>query len=56
VLWTNNLLAYFFHGLDERPVAGEKCLSQDEMEGRAKAMVMEFRQYEDGGRLVVDKL
>jgi hypothetical protein len=55
VPWTNNVLAYFFHRLDERPLRGSECIGQRDMEGRARGMVMEFQRYKGGGHLVVDK-
>ncbi|KAJ4355167.1 hypothetical protein N0V95_003190 [Ascochyta clinopodiicola] len=54
VPWTNNVLAYFFHGL-QQPVAEEGLLSPAQMEEKAKGLIMEFWKDEDGGRLVVGK-
>ena len=51
--WSNNILAIFFHGLDERPVDGKAYGSQTAMNGRAKKMLVELQQSDDGGRLVI---
>ena len=51
--WSNNILAVFFHGLDERPVDGKVYGSQTAMNGRAKKMLIELQQSDDGGRLVI---
>jgi hypothetical protein len=53
VPWTNNPLAYFFHGFDERPFHGDVCKSQRAMEQEARGLLVEFQTHGDGGRLVV---
>lgn len=49
--WTNDPLAYFFHGLDERLV-GVSGMEKD-MKAKAQSVVVEFERYDQGGRLVV---
>ncbi len=51
--WSNNVLAFFFHGLDERPSDGKVYGSQTDMEDRAKGMLVELQPSQDGGRLVI---
>ena len=51
--WSFNVLALFFHGLDERPVDGGIHGSQKAMQQGAKKMFVEFRPREEGGRLVI---
>jgi hypothetical protein len=53
VPWTNNPLAYFFHGFDQRPLRGNDYKTQRIMEKEARGLMVEFRKHEDGGRLVV---
>ncbi|KAF2727221.1 hypothetical protein EJ04DRAFT_595782 [Polyplosphaeria fusca] len=48
--WSNNVLAYFFHGLDDRPVG--VMAPQTVMESKAKQILVEFVPHSDGGRLV----
>jgi hypothetical protein len=58
VPWTNNSLAYFFHGFDERGrfVGTIARLSKLIMEREARGIMVELHKYEDGGRLrIVDK-
>ncbi|KAK2763923.1 hypothetical protein FQN54_009542 [Arachnomyces sp. PD_36] len=55
VPWTNNVLAYFFHGLDEGPLGRNFRESQDVMEDEARETLMEFQPHKDGGRLVIAK-
>jgi len=49
--WTNNALAYFFDGLNERPVG--VMAPQIVMENRAEKMLVAFEPHNDGGRLVL---
>lgn len=51
VPWSNNVLAYFFHGLDERPLGQHVRESQDDIKDEA----MEFQPHEDKSHLVVAK-
>ena len=51
--WSNNVLPFFFHGLDERPLNSGICRSQEAMEIEAKKLFVEFRPNEEGGRLVI---
>ncbi|KAH8812616.1 hypothetical protein F5884DRAFT_843803 [Xylogone sp. PMI_703] len=55
VPWTNNILAYFFHGLDGRPPNRHARESQDAMEDKARDLLVEFQPHKDGGSLVVVK-
>ncbi|KZM21661.1 hypothetical protein ST47_g7179 [Ascochyta rabiei] len=54
VPWTNNVLAYFFHGL-RQPVVEERLLSPAQMEEKAKGLLIKFWKDKDGGQLVVEK-
>jgi hypothetical protein len=51
--WTNNPLAYFFHGFDERPLCGNDFKTQSLMEREARGLMVQFRKHDEGGRLVV---
>ena len=53
VPWTNNPLAYFFHGFDERPLRGNDFKTQSLMEREARGLMVQFRKHDEGGRLVV---
>lgn len=55
VPWTNNVLAYFFHGLDERPFGGHVRESQHAMQAEAKDLLLEFQSNQHGSHLVVSK-
>lgn len=55
VPWTNNILAYFFHGLDERPLGQDVRENQDAMEEKARKLLVEFQPQKDGGSLVIAK-
>ncbi|EEA19442.1 conserved hypothetical protein [Talaromyces marneffei ATCC 18224] len=52
VPWTNSTLAYFFHGLDERPVRGVVHQSEEKM---AEELEVRFERDDDGGHLVIVK-
>jgi hypothetical protein len=52
VPWTNSTLAYFFHGLDERPVRGVVYQSEEKM---AEELQVKFQRGGDGGHLVIVK-
>ncbi|KUL83997.1 hypothetical protein ZTR_07092 [Talaromyces verruculosus] len=52
VPWTNSTLAYFFHGLDERPVRGVVYQSEEKM---AEELQVKFERGGDGGHLVIVK-
>ncbi|KAH8724375.1 hypothetical protein GQ44DRAFT_740499 [Phaeosphaeriaceae sp. PMI808] len=47
--WTNNVLAYFFHGLEVRAPKGEMLRSNNSMEKEAKKLMLKFRPREGGG-------
>ena len=52
--WSNNVLAFFFHGFDEWPVDGaEDYGSQKAMKAKAKNMLVELQPSSDRGRLVI---
>jgi hypothetical protein len=48
----NSTLAYFFHGLDERPVRGVVYQSEEKM---AEELQVKFERGGDGGHLVIVK-
>lgn len=52
VPWTNSTLAYFFHGLDERPVRGVVHQSEEEM---AEELEVNFGRDGDWGYSVIVK-
>jgi hypothetical protein len=52
VPWTNSTLAYFFHGLDERPVRGLVHQSEEKM---AEELEVKFERGGDGGHLFIVK-
>lgn len=52
VPWTNSTLAYFFHGLDERPVHGVVSQSEEKL---AEKLEVKFERDLDGGHLVIVK-
>lgn len=51
--WTNNVLALFFHGLDERPLGRRVRESGDHMRDKAREVMMEFDRHKNGGRLFI---
>lgn len=51
--WTNNVLAYFFHGLDERPLGRHVQENQSIMKEEASKLLVEFKPHENGGGLAV---
>jgi hypothetical protein len=53
VPWTNNPLAYFFHGFDERPLRGNDYNTQSFMEKEARGLKVQFKKHDDGGGLVI---
>ena len=53
VPWTNNVLPYFFHGLNERPPGRHRHESQDAMSDMARELLWEFQPHENGGHLVI---
>lgn len=55
VPWTNSVLAFFFHGLDERPTERHVRENQDSMKKDASKLVVEFQPHRHGGSLVVVK-
>lgn len=52
VPWMNSTLAYFFHGLDERPVRGLVHQSEEKL---AEELEVKFERGGDGGHLVIVK-
>jgi hypothetical protein len=56
VPWTNNVLAALFHGIDKRSSDHQARETEYVMEEEARALLVEFRPHEDGGRLVAAKL
>lgn len=52
VPWTNSTLAYFFHGLDKRPVRGVVYTSEEKM---AEDLEVKLERDSDGGHLVIVK-
>jgi hypothetical protein len=52
VPWTNSTSAYFFHGLDKRPVPGVVYKSEEEM---AEDLEVRLERDSDGGHLVIVK-
>ena len=53
VPWANNILAYFFHGLDERPLGKHLCETQDTMQAEARELMIEFQSDNRGCGLVI---
>lgn len=52
VPWTNSTLAYFFHGLDERPARGVVSQSEEKL---AEELQVKLERDLDGGHLVIVK-
>ena len=50
--WTNNVLPYFFHGLDQRPAGQHFGESATDMGEEAEELMVEFRR-EHGGALFI---
>lgn len=52
VPWMNTILAYFFHGLDERVRIRSSYASQEAMQDEVRDISVEFQPHDDGGRLI----
>lgn len=52
--WSNNILAYLFHGLSERPSNRRVEESQGDMEDSARGLLVGFQRHEDGGGLTLE--
>lgn len=52
VPWTNNILAVFFHGLDQRLLISGVDESETAMEKESEGLLVQFEAREEGGRIV----
>ncbi|PNP51314.1 hypothetical protein THARTR1_08071 [Trichoderma harzianum] len=52
VPWTNNILAVFFHGFDQRPVIHGVDESETAMEKESDGLLVQFQAREEGGRII----
>ncbi|EHK20936.1 uncharacterized protein TRIVIDRAFT_69949 [Trichoderma virens Gv29-8] len=52
VPWTNNILAVFFHGFDQRPMMPGIDEGETAMEKEAHGLLVQFQAREEGGRLI----
>ncbi|KAL7796193.1 hypothetical protein V8C43DRAFT_21206 [Trichoderma afarasin] len=52
VPWTNNILAVFFHGFDQRPIIDGADESEMAMEKESDGLLVQFQAREEGGRII----
>ncbi|OPB46040.1 hypothetical protein A0O28_0061600 [Trichoderma guizhouense] len=52
VPWTNNILAVFFHGFDQRPIIDGADESETAMEKESDGLLVQFQAREEGGRII----
>ncbi|KAL7928955.1 hypothetical protein V8C35DRAFT_207509 [Trichoderma chlorosporum] len=50
--WTDNILAVFYHGFDQRPVLQSTDESETALEEEAHGLLVQFQANEEGGRLI----
>ncbi|EHK44810.1 hypothetical protein TRIATDRAFT_39771 [Trichoderma atroviride IMI 206040] len=51
--WTNNILAVFYHGFDQRPSMSGVDDSESALEEESHGLLVQFQPREEGGRLAI---
>ncbi|KAM0446006.1 hypothetical protein ACHAO4_009594 [Trichoderma viride] len=51
--WTNNILAVFYHGFDQRPSMSGVDDSESALEEESHGLLIQFQPREEGGRLAI---
>ncbi|KAL7919089.1 hypothetical protein ACQKWADRAFT_315944 [Trichoderma austrokoningii] len=51
--WTNNILAVFYHGFDQRPSMSGDDSSESALEEESHGLLVQFQPLEEGGRLAI---
>lgn len=51
--WTNNILAVFYHGLNQRPSMSSADDSESALEKESHGLLVQFQAREEGGRLAI---